>query len=88
VPEDVELVVVSEVGYFLSPGRLRTLARRVRKRLADRPRATVVACHWRHEIVGWPLRGDDVHAVLETELGLPRRSRLVEDDVVLTVWSR
>ncbi|WP_169448507.1 PIG-L family deacetylase [Ornithinimicrobium pekingense] len=88
VPEDVELVVVSEVGYFLSPNRLRTLARRVRGTLEGRSRATVLACHWRHEIVGWPLRGDDVHALLEEELGLPRRSCLVEDDVVLTVWSR
>lgn len=88
VPGDVELVVVSEVGYFLSPRRLRDLAGRVRGLLDGAPRATVLACHWRHEIVGWPLRGDDVHAVLEEELGLARRSSLVEEDVVLTVWSR
>ena len=51
-------------------------------------RAAVLACHWRHEIVGWPLRADDVHAILEAELGLPRRTTTVEDDVLLTVWSR
>ena len=84
----MDLVLVSEVGYFLSPGRLRALAGRVRRSLEGTPRATVLACHWRHEIVGWPLRGDDVHALLEEELGLPRRSSLLEEDVVLTVWSR
>ncbi|MGO0575705.1 PIG-L family deacetylase [Ornithinimicrobium panacihumi] len=83
-----DLVVVSEVGYFMSPGRLAALADRIRESLSDAEHATVLACHWRHEIVGWPLRGDDVHAILDARLGLPRRSELVEDDVVLTVWSR
>ncbi|WP_425942961.1 PIG-L family deacetylase [Ornithinimicrobium sp. W1665] len=90
--ESVELVVLSEVGYFLSPGRLRELARRVGE-LVTGPgsdRATVVACHWRHEIVGWPLTGEEVHAILDEALaaaGLERRSHLVEEHFVLTVWS-
>lgn len=83
-----DLVVVSEVGYFLSPRRLAVLTGRVRSLVSGAERATVVACHWRHEIVGWPLRGDDVHAVLEAGLDLPRTSQLVEEDFVLTVWSR
>lgn len=83
-----DLVVVSEVGYFLSPARLGALADRVREGLAAGEQAAVLACHWRHEIVGWPLRGDDVHALLDARLGLTRRSHVVEDDVVLTVWTR
>lgn len=87
--DDVDLVVLSEVGYFLSPNRLRELARRAAGLVAGAPRATVLACHWRHDIVGWPLIGDDVHDVLEEVLGaagLRRHSHLVEGDVVLTAW--
>lgn len=80
-----DLVVLSEVGYFLSPGRLDRLADAVRATVGAR--GDVVACHWRHEIRGWPMRGDDVHGRLEAGLGLPVRCRVVEDDVVITVWS-
>jgi len=55
-----DLVVVSEVGYFLSPVALDHLVQRVRTCLADD--GVVVLCHWRHEIAGWPLDGPDVHA--------------------------
>ncbi len=54
-----DLVVVSEVGYFLSPLELDGLLARVRDNLA--PGGHVVLCHWRHPIVGWPLDGDRVH---------------------------
>ena len=85
----VDLAVISEVGYFLSPGRLRALAERAAELVSGSPGGTVLACHWRHEIVGWPLVGDGVHALLEDVLvaaGLRRHSHLVEDDVVLTAW--
>lgn len=82
------LVVVSEVGYFLSPRRLSDLAARIRGAVSGLEHAAVVACHWRHEIVGWPLRGGQVHEVLHVELGLPRVEHVVEDDVLLSVWSR
>jgi hypothetical protein len=87
--DGADLVVLSEVGYFLSPGRLRELGRRASELAAasGSERATVLACHWRHEIVGWPLRGEKVHEILDEVLGLPRRAHLVEDDVVLSVWS-
>ncbi|WP_170955536.1 SAM-dependent methyltransferase [Ornithinimicrobium cerasi] len=45
VPAGLELVVLSEVGYFFSPGRLQTLARRVRASLEGQERAAVLACH-------------------------------------------
>ncbi|WP_152190193.1 PIG-L family deacetylase [Georgenia satyanarayanai] len=86
---DVDLAVISEVGYFLSPARLRDLAVRAAGLVTGSPGGTVLACHWRHEIVGWPLVGDGVHALLEdvlTAAGLRRHGHLVEDDVVLTTW--
>ncbi|MEO7589359.1 MAG: bifunctional PIG-L family deacetylase/class I SAM-dependent methyltransferase [Arachnia sp.] len=80
---DADLVVISEIGYFLSPLRLRDLARRV----AASGRSTVVACHWRHDIIGWPLDGPAVHAILRGSLGMPT-AVLVEDvDFVLEVFS-
>lgn len=54
-----DLVVISEVGYFLSPLELEGLQDRVRDSLS--PHGHVVLCHWRHPIVGWPLDGDRVH---------------------------
>ena len=58
-----DLVVVSEVGYFLSPAALEDLVRRVGRDLsAD---GVVVLCHWRHRVEGWPLDADAVHAGFE-----------------------
>ena len=63
-----DLVVLSEVGYFLCPAALEELGRHIRDGLpAD---GVVVLCHWRHEISGWPLDGPDVHARLAGS-GLP-----------------
>ncbi|WP_170219504.1 bifunctional PIG-L family deacetylase/class I SAM-dependent methyltransferase [Nocardioides litoris] len=72
-PRDVasgsaDLVVLSEVGYFLSPAGLDDLAERISSSLA--PDGVVVLCHWRHEVVGWPLDGPAVHARLRGP-GLP-----------------
>lgn len=65
---DLDLVVVSEVGYFLSHQALEGLARRIVDSLA--PDGVVMLCHWRHDIVGWPLDGPAVHAAL-LSAGLP-----------------
>ncbi len=54
-----DLVVLSEVGYFLSPVALDRLIERVRGSLTAT--GTVVLCHWRHEVVGWVLDGPTVH---------------------------
>lgn len=80
---DAELVVISEVGYFLSPARLQNLA----DRIASSPCRTVVACHWRHDIEGWPLNGASVHRILRERLGMPRRTSVTDADFVLDVFS-
>ncbi|MDX6357458.1 MAG: hypothetical protein QOH37_512 [Nocardioidaceae bacterium] len=54
-----DLVVVSEVGYFLSPRALDALVDRISTGLT---RDGVVAlCHWRHPVEGWVSDADDVH---------------------------
>ena len=58
-----DLVVISEVGYFMTPESLGTLVSRVSATLT--PGGVVLLCHWRHPIVGWPLDADDVHEAFE-----------------------
>lgn len=61
-----DLVVISEVGYFLAPVDVELLAQRVAASL--RPGGVVVLCHWRHTIDGWVLdaAGVDRHFVAPT----------------------
>jgi SAM-dependent methyltransferase len=54
-----DLVVISEVGYFMTPPGLDDLVARVAGSLA--PTGVVVLCHWRHPIEGWVLDASDVH---------------------------
>jgi len=57
-PGRLDLVVVSETAYFLSPRELRGLVDRVRDSLT--PDGVVVLCHWRHRIDGWVLGAEGV----------------------------
>jgi LmbE family N-acetylglucosaminyl deacetylase/SAM-dependent methyltransferase len=59
VDERFDLVVVSEVGYFLSPAAVDGLVARIASTLA--PDGVVALCHWRHRVEGWVLDADDVH---------------------------
>lgn len=79
-----DLIVLSEVGYFLSPARMRALARQVR----DSGASSVLACHWCHPVTGWPLNAGTVHAVLDEELDMPVVLRTTTADVEIIVWSR
>lgn len=75
-----DLVVLSEVGYYLDRPDLERLLDLVERDLA--PGGCVVACHWRHAVDDYPLRGDEVHEALAR---WPRLSRLEEEDVLLDV---
>lgn len=91
VPEEwpdggFDLVVVSEVGYFLSPERLRRLVARTEASLSDD--GVVVLCHWRHPVRGWPLDGARVHEIWREESGLPVVATHVEADFRLEVLTR
>ncbi|GGB31912.1 hypothetical protein GCM10011492_23250 [Flexivirga endophytica] len=54
-----DLVVFSEVGYFLSPAALARTIARIERCLA--PEGVVLLSHWRHPIDGWPLDAAAVH---------------------------
>jgi len=80
-----DLIVLSELGYFLDPARLDELATHARASLA--PGGTVIACHWRRPIAGCVLDGEAVHRRLAQGLSLQQLTELREADFVLHVWS-
>ena len=81
-----DLIVLSEVGYYLSGPHLRELATTLTHSLTAT--GGLVACHWRHPVAEYPLGGDDVHRILRGALGMTRLVHHLEDDFVLEVWSR
>lgn len=70
-----DLFVFSEVLYYLRRPSLDDVLQRVEK--SARPRAQVIAVHWRGE-TDYPLTGDDVHSALQArwsrESGYQERS--------------
>ena len=82
--QGLDLVVVSEVGYFLSPSDLEDLLDRIAASLA--PDGVLVLAHWRHPVEGWPLDAAQVHAVAAARPGLPPvAARYVDRDCELVV---
>lgn len=81
-----DLIVLSELGYYLDAVSLATLARVASASL--RPGGTLLACHWLPTIEGCEHGGLAVHHILDAELDLPRVLRHQEDDFVLDVWTR
>ena len=81
-----DLIVLSELGYYLDTVDLLTLIEQAMNSLL--PGGQLLACHWRPAIEGCPLTGDRVHALLHATLGLPKLAQHREDDFVLEVWGR
>ncbi|MET0701193.1 MAG: SAM-dependent methyltransferase [Mycobacterium sp.] len=79
-----DLVVLSEMAYYLSAELLGEVLRRESVRWA--PGATVVAAHWRHEVDDYPLSGDQAHDVIAATPGLTRLGRYRDTDVVIDVF--
>jgi LmbE family N-acetylglucosaminyl deacetylase/SAM-dependent methyltransferase len=69
-PGRFDLIVISELGYFLGHDDLALLLDRARASLAGG--GQLLLCHWRGEVDGWPLDGDRVHEIAAERLRLPR----------------
>jgi SAM-dependent methyltransferase len=85
----LDLVVLGEVGYYLSPEALGALLVDVDRVLA--PGGSLVACHWRHGADDFAQGGDEVHEALAAwarDAGLTRVVGHVEEDFLLDVFSR
>jgi LmbE family N-acetylglucosaminyl deacetylase len=81
-----DLVVVSEVGYYLDPPDLTGLIERILGSL--NPQGAVVLCHWRHPVAGRVIDGDGVHEVFAARQEFTRLARHLEEDFVLDVLVR
>jgi protein-L-isoaspartate O-methyltransferase len=89
VPQDwpegsFDLIVLSEIGYYLSADDLELMLDRAVSSLE--PGGTLAAVHWRHPVADYPLRGDDVHDLLATSPELHRLVRHEESDLILEVF--
>ncbi|MET0901412.1 MAG: SAM-dependent methyltransferase [Mycobacterium sp.] len=79
-----DLVVLSEVSYYLDADLLADVLGREIPRLA--PGATLLAAHWRHPVDDYPIGGDEVHEILRATPGLVSTGRYRDDDVVIEVF--
>lgn len=85
-PGRFDLIVISELGYYLDATDLRQLWAATTHALE--PGGTLLAVHWRHFVAGYPHTGDDVHAALARQPGLGRLVEHVEEDFRLEVYLR
>ncbi len=82
-----DVVVLSEIGYFLSRDELAETLGKACSSLT--PDGALLLVHWRHEIQGWPLDGADVHGAADriaAEHDLSLATRVVDDDVLLDLY--
>ncbi|WP_223162249.1 SAM-dependent methyltransferase [Salinicola halimionae] len=83
--ETFDLIVFSELGYYLEPAALQATIRGLKQALHES--GELVACHWRHPLADGRMSGDAVHERLHDILELPRVSTLIERDFRLDLWS-
>ncbi|MEN5315825.1 SAM-dependent methyltransferase [Pseudomonas koreensis] len=84
--EKFDLIVFSEIGYYLDAQDLTEVIRRISQSLtAD---GQLLACHWRPSIDQCPLNARQVHDLIHEHLALPRVALHQEADFLLEVWSR
>ncbi len=82
--ERFDLIVVSEVAYYLDDAALGLFCDRLGASLAAG--GTVLACHWRRPIAGCVFDGDTVQRRIGEALGRPRLVEVADADLRLEVW--
>ena len=83
-PQQFDLIVLSELGYYLDEVDLLRLIRRCQDSLsAD---GALLACHWLHPIFDCPLDGRQVHQLLNRHLPLHRQIHHEDADFLLELW--
>ena len=79
-----DLVVLSEVGYYLTAHALGGALDRECPYLE--PGTTIIAAHWRHRVQDYPMSGEDANEVIARTAGLHRVGRYRDPDVVIEVF--
>lgn len=81
-----DLIVVSELAYYLGPTDLRYLAARIDVSLAND--GCLLACDWRHAFTGRQASAEAVHACLASCCRVLPVACHAEADVLIDVWTR
>ncbi len=81
-----DLIVISEVAYYLDKAGALSLTGKVRESLGAT--GVLLACHWRHRVADYPLTGDAVHSIFAQSLALPLAASHIEQDFVMQMWTR
>ena len=81
-----DLIVISELGYYLDDQAMSTLVDRCAASLSGD--GVLVACHWRRLEPDLLRPGDAVHEAIGRRCGMPLLAHHLEEDFVLDVWSR
>jgi trans-aconitate methyltransferase len=81
-----DLIVLSELAYFLQPADVVELARRTAGSLAEG--GTVLAVHWRGPIDEWAVPAEQAHAILRENGGLSSVAQHLEPEFLLEVFER
>ena len=80
-----DLVVLNELGYPFSSADWAELAAETRRVLsAD---ATVLVCHRHENFAGRVMETETLHGILDSVLGLPRRTRVLDSEFAIDVWT-
>lgn len=92
-----DLIVISEVLYYLEPNDIDTVIAWARQNLAIG--GTLLCCHWRYAIDGFAMTGETVHQRLHQafnvandndkascQVAFNHQSQVVDSDFLLDVW--
>ncbi|MDQ2757234.1 MAG: class I SAM-dependent methyltransferase [Actinomycetota bacterium] len=79
-----DLVVLSEVVYYLDPGEARDLLDRAVAQLA--PGGHLLAAHWRPVVPEYPMTGDQAQAIVRATAGLSPVACYLDDDLTLDLF--
>ncbi|MCC4603713.1 class I SAM-dependent DNA methyltransferase [Xanthomonas campestris] len=80
-----DLIVLSEIGYYLAAVELDELIVRLQEALT--PDGLLVACHWKHPFEQAQQDGIAVHACIARLLSLPLSYRYEDSDFLLEAWT-
>ncbi len=84
-PDRFDLIVFSEVGFYLPVDALTDTIARLVASLA--PDGVLVASHWTRPFPEGSLSGEEVHATIDRQAGLPRVFRYRDADFITEGWS-
>ena len=89
-----DLIVISEILYYLSPSDIDAVIAWAKQYLT--PNGTLLCCHWRHPIDGFVMTGNTVHQRLDEAFSsangqkdlFTHQTQMTDADFLLDVWQR